>query len=191
MTLNGRASIRLAVFSDTHGHRKAMRDAVLNQGPFDLLCHLGDGVADGRAVAEEFGLPLQAVTGNEDFWEDFPERQTLVVKPWSFLLLHGHQTEINPFQPKEVWEHHLHQLAQTAGRAGARVLLFGHTHRAMLTELDSVVLCNPGEQHPGSTQPPTFAVLIVSPQTLEIRIMIRDGSETWRLQDSALFSAPD
>jgi len=185
------SSIRLAVFSDTHGNRKTMRDAVLTQGPFDLICHLGDGVADGRAVAEEFGSPFQGVTGNEDFWEDFPERRTLVIKPWSFLLLHGHQTEINPFQPKPVWDMHLRHLGQMAGRAGAGVLLFGHTHRTMLAEQDSVILCNPGEQHPGSSQPPTFAVLLVDPQALEIQIMVRDGPEVWRLQTSNLFRAPN
>ena len=38
--------MNILIVSDTHGNKRAMREAIFRQGPFDCLIHLGDGVKD-------------------------------------------------------------------------------------------------------------------------------------------------
>ncbi|MFC1822118.1 metallophosphoesterase family protein [Thermodesulfobacteriota bacterium] len=171
--------ITAAVFSDTHGNQAELRDAIFSNGPFDMIIHVGDGVLDGEAAAKEFGIKFCAVAGNEDLGLGFPEKKALEINRWSFLLLHGHQTEINPYQPKAVWEQHIQELCRVAARANAQVLLFGHTHQPMLMRKDGIILCNPGDQHRGSSDAPTFALLKVKSDSLDLRVMKKEGEKKW------------
>lgn len=181
--------MNVAIFSDTHGNKKAMREAMLNQGPFDMMIHLGDGVRDGDVVSKETDTPFLGITGNEDFGADFPEKRVLSINQWSFLLLHGHQTEINPFQLKRIWNEHIRHMCGLAGQADASVLIFGHTHQPLLEKKHGVILCNPGNQHLGSSQPPTFAIMKVNEDRLDIRIMKKDSRQGWNIDFSSVFNA--
>ncbi|MBU2550577.1 MAG: YfcE family phosphodiesterase [Proteobacteria bacterium] len=175
---------RLAVFSDTHGNRRVMPDVLGRLGPFDGLIHLGDGVADGREAARVLKLEFIGVSGNEDYGGRCPETRVLTIAGWTCLLMHGHQTEINPYQPPEVFDGYLAEMSAWTRAEGAGVLLFGHTHRAMLEKMDGIILINPGEQHLGSSQPPTFAVLDFRPDRLDVEILCRhqDGRFETRLR---------
>lgn len=185
----GSEKVNAAIFSDTHGNKKAMRGAMLDQGPFDMMIHLGDGVRDGEVVSKETGTPFLGVTGNEDFGTGFPEKRVLSVNQWSFLLLHGHQTEINPFQPKRIWDEHIRHMCRLAREEDAGVLVFGHTHQTLLEINHGVILCNPGNQHLGSSQPPTFVIMEITRDTLEIRVMKRNGNQGWHTDLSSVFKA--
>ncbi|MDY6853031.1 MAG: YfcE family phosphodiesterase [Thermodesulfobacteriota bacterium] len=189
MVKTGSKEIRVAIFSDTHGNKKAMREAMLNQGPFDAMIHLGDGVSDGEAVSREMGAPFLGVAGNEDFGTGLPEKRVLSINQWSFLLLHGHQTEINPFQPKQIWDEHIRHMCHLAQEEDAGVLFFGHTHQTLLEINHGVILCNPGNQHLGSSQPPTFVIMEITRDTLDIRVMKRAGAQGWRPDLSSVFKA--
>lgn len=170
---------RIAVFSDTHGHRNAMRSAVRNEGPFDVLFHLGDGVRDGMNISEEFEIPIYGVTGNEDYGMTLPDRRLVASEGWSFLLFHGHQMEINPYHSEEEWDRHFRDMAGMAARENVSFVLFGHTHQAVLRCFDGVVLCNPGNQYRGSSTPATFAALDLDGARLGIRIMEEAGEDRW------------
>ena len=170
---------RIAVFSDTHGHRNAMRSAVRNEGPFDVLFHLGDGVRDGMNISEEFEIPFYGVTGNEEYGMALPDRRLVASEGWSFLLFHGHQMEINPYHSEEEWDRHFRDMAGMAAREKASFVLFGHTHQAVLKCLDGIVLCNPGNQYRGSSTPPTFAALDLDGERMEIRLMEEAGEDRW------------
>lgn len=171
--------VRIAVFSDTHGHRNAMRSAVRDQGPFDVLFHLGDGVRDGMNISEEFEIPFYGVAGNEDYGVELPERRLVASAGWTFLLFHGHQMEINPFHSEEEWNRHFQDMAGMAAGENASFVLFGHTHKAVLKCLDGIVLCNPGNQYRGSSTPPTFAALDLDGERMEIRLMEEAGEDRW------------
>ncbi len=180
----------MAVFSDTHGNDREMRDAIMSQGPFDLMIHLGDGVLNGERVSKELNLPLVGVSGNEDMASGFPEKRVLNIRSWNFLLLHGYQTEINPYQPREIWDGHIRELCGMAEEEGVHILLFGHTHRPMLEKTQGIILCNPGDHHPGSTQSPTFVVIRLNPDTLEMKIMEKKDRGDWIMLQSRLFKSP-
>lgn len=183
--------IRAAIFADTHGNVKAVRQAVRDQGPFDILIHLGDGANDGRKVSKEFQIPFYGVAGNEDWDRRLPEKRLLKIHEWSFLLLHGHQTEINPYQDPAIYEGHLHEMRRMARMDKARVLLFGHTHRPLLRQSDGVIMCNPGEQHLGSTNPPTFALMTVSRLELDICVFRKQGPNRWTVHLNSGWRASD
>ena len=170
---------RAAVFADTHGNILALKDALQKNGPFDLVVHLGDGVEDGARASEEMGLEFQGVAGNEDFRTGFPETRVLELGHLNFLLIHGHQTDINPFQPKDIWDIHFEELCDWARSCGATGLMFGHTHKTYLEGTDDLVILNPGEQHPGSGRPPTFAVVELVDGEVGIEIRASDGNGSW------------
>ena len=171
--------IIVAVFADTHGNQGELLDAISNNGHINRIIHVGDGVLDGEAVAKKFGIDFFAVAGNEDLGLGFPDKRILTINGWAFLLLHGHQTDINPYQPKALWEQHIHELCRTAVQAHARVLLFGHTHQPMLVQKEDVILCNPGDQHRGSNEAATFALLTVRADSLDCRIMKKEDAGKW------------
>ncbi len=168
--------MNILVVSDTHGNQGAMREAISRRGPFDCLIHLGDGVKDGIAVAGELGIPFHSVCGNEDFDIAAPETLRLVLGCWTFFLMHGHQLDINAYQSSQVWEGHLATMADRARKNEAQVFLFGHTHQPLLTEVNGTVIGNPGDQYIGSALPASSAVIELTPDTLNIKIL-RQGRE--------------
>lgn len=167
---------RIAVFSDTHGNSRGVRDAVRHNGPFDMLVHLGDGVGDGESVAAEVGIVFRGVGGNEDHFRvtAMPAEDIFRVGPWTFLAVHGHQMEINPYHPESLWDTHVKEMARRAKRKDAHVFLFGHTHKFMLRKEDGIFICNPGDQYLGSQTPPSFAVIEADDHDLEIRILRKE-----------------
>lgn len=156
-----------------------MRQAIAELGPFDMMMHLGDGVLDGKAVAEAFHIPFYSIAGNEDLGHGLPETRVITISKWLFFLIHGFQTEAVHYKGEQAWERHINRLCQKAKQEKARVLLTGHTHEPFLEQAQGIILCNPGNQHMGSSSPPTFALIRVSEAELDISIMKRDGKKKW------------
>ena len=171
--------MNILVVSDTHGNQGAMREAIFRQGPFDCLIHLGDGVQDGIAVAGELDIPFHGVCGNEDFGVAVPETLRLVLGTWTFSLMHGPQLDINVYQSRQIWEGHLAAMADLARKKEAQVFLFGHTHRPLLTEVNGIVIGNPGDQYIGSALPPSLAVIELTPDIMNIKILRQEREGDW------------
>ena len=183
MTDSNNSAIRAAVFADTHGNINSLWNALEKNGPFDLVVHLGDGVEDGAQAAGEMGIEFYGVAGNEDFGSGFPETRVLTLGGMDFLLIHGHQTDINPFQPKDIWDVHFNELCDWARSNGTAGLMFGHTHKPYLEKTDELLILNPGEQHPGSRRPPTFAVVEAIDGKVEIEIKADEGNGVWEVTE--------
>jgi putative phosphoesterase len=166
--------MNICVVSDTHGNQNYIKEAIARQGPFDCLIHLGDGVRDGIVAAGQLNIPFYGVCGNEDFGVTLPDTLRLVLDSWTFFLMHGQQMDISVYQSPQVWDGHLAALAALARKEKAQVLLFGHTHRPLLTQVDGAVIVNPGDQYIGSATPPSFAAMKLSPETLNIKILLRE-----------------
>lgn len=168
-----------AIFADTHGNGDFMEDVVNNQGPFDLLIHLGDGFREGQQVAEKAGIRFCGVCGNEDFGCTAPEKKTISINQTAIYLMHGHQLDVNPYQSAGVWKRHYADLARIAGNAGAGVLLFGHTHKQALKKEQAVLICNPGDHYRGSTLPAGYARLSIQGNALRIGLYKRVADQQW------------
>lgn len=177
--------MRLAVFSDTHGNKEAIRDALQSEGPFDLLVHLGDGFEDGLSVSKETGVEFYGVRGNEDFNKiNITEELTFSVGNWTITAIHGHQMDINPYHSPSQWQQNFNTMVKWAKRKKSQLFLFGHTHCPDLREIRGIVICNPGDQYIGSTKAPSFAVVHAKNHLLTVQLMERFSKGIWHLKES-------
>ena len=126
--------MRLGIIADTHGLLRSQVFEVFNQ--VDHILHAGDiGPADLLTELEAIA-PVTAVFGNTDGWDlrnKLPEVVETRIEGFDFLLIHGHQFG-SPTPDR------LHEAYPQA-----EVIIFGHTHRPLLTTVDLVVTAmNPG-----------------------------------------------
>jgi putative phosphoesterase len=126
--------MRLGLIADTHGILRPSVHEVFEG--VDLILHAGD-VGDQEILAELSALaPVTAVYGNVDkgtLRRRLPRVATLEVDGFQFVLTHGDQLgSPNPEALKEAFPE-------------ADVIVFGHTHRALIHSLpDFTVVINPG-----------------------------------------------
>jgi len=170
---------RVIVFSDTHGNARYMREVLDQRGPFSMMLHLGDGFAEARHLADQNGMPFAGVLGNEDYGIKAPETRSLILCGKSIFLMHGHQMEINPYHDAAQWEKHYEALSRRAQNNGAEVLLFGHTHKALLHRHRGVLLANPGDHYIGSAFPATSLELVAGRETIRAILIKRQPQGQW------------
>ena len=109
------------IVSDTHGRADRL-SAVLSRTRADVLLFLGDGLRDLNVVPPE--ITVRAVRGNCDFFahDDAPETRVEDFGALRLFLTHGHRYGVKASTEAAIC---------AAAEAGADVLLYGHTHRAL------------------------------------------------------------
>lgn len=125
----------VGLISDTHGLvRSDVHDALAG---VELILHAGD--VGGQEILDELALiaPVRAVFGNTD-----PEDSHGLVQEISITIggvrvhvSHGH--EVGSPSP-----------AKLAERYDADVLVYGHTHRQLVTRIGGRLVINPGAAGP-------------------------------------------
>ncbi len=133
-----------------------MLEAVRTEHP-DQIIHLGDIQPDIRCLQKVFpDIPITSVPGNCD---GFTRGETTVEREWDgvrVLLGHGHQWNVKAGPERAVRE---------AESAGAQVLLFGHTHRALCRKEGNLWIMNPGTVG-GDRAEPSYGLLNTDGQTV-------------------------
>jgi putative phosphoesterase len=126
--------MRIGVISDTHG---LLRPEVFDVfARVDRILHAGD--VGPESLLEELGAiaPVTAVYGNTDGWalrSRLPQVATLELDGFTIVVTHGDQ--LGAPTPEKL------QLQFP----DAEIIVFGHTHRPVLTLVDTVVtVMNPG-----------------------------------------------
>lgn len=151
--------MRIGLISDTHGNLEAARRAwraMTADGDIDCVLHAGDFISDARALAAEWPVPVHAVRGNNDLWDTGDDVLTLELGGQRILLVHGHRHNVSRSRD-------LSTVAAAARQAGAQVAVFGHSHVPRVTEMDGVLLVNPGSpSRPRDGHGPTCAVLTIT-----------------------------
>ena len=136
----GEPNLKILVLSDSHRCVGAMYDAAMLEKP-DVIFHLGDHVSDAQELSYALDpIDFYEVKGNCDFGAQAPETILTELAGVRFFLTHGHLFGVKS---------DLASLRSEAGHAGAQVALFGHTHRALLQEVDGVCYLNPGAARDG------------------------------------------
>ena len=130
--------MRLGLIADTHGLlRPEVFAAFLG---VDRILHAGDIGEPELLIELETIAPVTAVWGNTDgaaLRDRLPEVVETRLEGFDFLLVHGHQ--VGSPSPEE-----LHRRWPAA-----EVIIFGHTHKPLLTIVDQVVtVMNPGGAGP-------------------------------------------
>jgi putative phosphoesterase len=148
--------MKILVVSDSHGDIRYLARALKQfVGKVDLIAHLGDGPDDLWPAAEAAGVRLprtEAVRGNCDGGDPglWP-RRLIGTSEKPILLLHGHS---------EGASEGMGRVVDAAQQSGAKLVLFGHTHRIFMEEYRGVLALNPGSiSRPRDRPRPSFAVV--------------------------------
>jgi putative phosphoesterase len=142
--------MRLGVISDTHGLLRPEVFDVFQQ--VDHILHGGDVGPPEILVELETIAPVTAVYGNTDGWDirtQLPQVATLQLDGFDIVVTHGDQFGVPT--PESV----------QAAFPSAEIIVFGHTHRPVLTLVDTVVtVMNPGGAGPRRFRlPPSVGIL--------------------------------
>jgi putative phosphoesterase len=147
----------IGLISDTHGLIRPEALAALKG--VDLILHAGD--VGGAAVLHALSAiaPIHAVRGNVDP-ADGPLRAAidLQLEGLRVHLSHGH--ELGSPTPSAL-----------AARYDADVIVYGHTHRALITQAGDALVVNPGAAGPARFNlKPTIGLLTLPAR--EARIVV-------------------
>ncbi|MDQ6888511.1 MAG: metallophosphatase family protein [Gemmatimonadota bacterium] len=142
----------IGLIADTHGLlRPGVAEALAG---VELILHAGD--VGGNEILDELSriAPTEAVYGNTDVPGD-PRLQASIVREVGGVSIHvSHGHEVGSPSP-----------AKLLARYPEQMLVFGHTHRPLVTRVDGRVVVNPG-----SAGPRRFDI-----RPSVARVSIRDG----------------
>ena len=122
---------RVGLISDTHD---MLRPQVFDvfEG-VDVILHAGDVGDDGILDELQAIAPVYAVRGNTDRLDNprLPARRALEISGVRIHVSHGHEVGAKP-------------ITLVAAYGNADVIVYGHTHRELITEEEGVLVVNPG-----------------------------------------------
>jgi uncharacterized protein len=149
----------VGLISDTHGLlRPGVHEALTG---VDLILHSGD--VGGSEILDELRLiaPVKAVFGNTDP-EDHPELTEAITVAIDGIRVHvSHGHEVGSPTP-----------AKLAVRYDADVVVFGHTHRPLVSRLGNQLFVNPGAAGPKRFDiTPSVARLTIDRGKAEVEIV--------------------
>ena len=125
----------IGVVSDTHGYLNPKVPELL--AGVEHILHAGD-IGDAGIIAELARIaPVTTVRGNNDRTGPeslFPEEVTVELDGWNFFLTHEVKVPKGPDDPS----------METYRKAGADVVVFGHSHIALQRQIGGVLFFNPG-----------------------------------------------
>ncbi len=128
--------MRILVLSDSHGDDSALRRALLSQPKAEVVIHLGDGEVEFQRARASFPEKMfLQVRGNCDWGSDLPVTGTYEVDGVKIFYTHGHAYGVKSG---------LYNAVCAAREQGAQVLLYGHTHKALMDYDDGLHILNPG-----------------------------------------------
>ncbi len=121
----------------------------------DAILHAGD-VTTGPVLEQLSAIaPVHAVRGNRDFFLRLPLDRVLEFGGVRLGLTHGHGGLLGYLREKVLYltvgyymPRYLRQVRARFTDPGLRAIVFGHSHRAVNTVVDGVLLFNPGSIAP-------------------------------------------
>jgi uncharacterized protein len=152
--------MRIIVVSDTHGNYLAPLSFLEETGA-DLLIHLGDEIADAKALEQIIDTPVLKVPGNCDPGAKEPRELLASIAGKKFFITHGDLYRV---------KNGIDRLAEKAAAMNAAAVLFGHTHKPSIQKQDGILLINPGNLMAGSNSK-SYAILTVTLSLLSDEII--------------------
>jgi uncharacterized protein len=149
----------VGLISDTHGLlRPGVHEALTG---VELILHSGD--VGGSGILDELRLiaPVKAVFGNTDPRDDPALTEEIVVAIDGIRVHVSHGHEVGSPTP-----------AKLAVRYDAEVVVFGHTHRPLVSRLGNQLFVNPGAAGPKRFDlTPSVGRLTITAGQAEVKIV--------------------
>jgi len=149
----------VGLISDTHGLIRP--DVHTALAGVELILHAGDVRGDDILDELELIAPVRAVRGNTDPLGDprLPEYVDLEVGGVRIHISHGH--EVGAPTPEKL-----------LARYDADVIVYGHTHKALVVNVDGRWVVNPGAAGPRRFDLlPSVARMVIRDHTVDITLV--------------------
>ena len=127
--------MRVLIVRDTHGRHTAFDKALKEAGKIDYLVHLGDTEGGEDYIEAVCGCPAYILAGNNDFFSDCLREMEIMFGHKKAFMTHGHYYNVS-LGPERI--------AEEGRMRGADIVMFGHTHRPYLEEINGLTVLNPG-----------------------------------------------
>lgn len=134
--------MKIVIVSDSHCNNEALRYAIRQEQPFDLLIHAGDvqGNIDAILPVRFREYEVVCVRGNCDYGTSYPAEDLIPIRGegWqrNIYVCHGHGYSVRRDDSL---------LLEAARRQLADVVIYGHTHMPVCYETaDNILVINPG-----------------------------------------------
>ena len=159
--------MKILIVSDTHGIDEGIEEAISLSRPFDMLIHCGD--VEGREYYIEAlsDTTCCIIAGNNDYFSDLDREVTLTLEGKHILVTHGHSYGVSM---------DIAGLVEEAVYRECDIVLFGHTHKPLVTNRNGVLVVNPGSlaypRQPGRR--PSYAIMTLEesrPPEVEIQYL--------------------
>lgn len=150
------------VLSDNHGKTKEL-ELILKKFPSACgFIHCGD-----NELSKELMAPFHAVSGNNDYYVEYPDDLVVNLDGVRIYVTHGH---LLPYGNR------INALAAIAKQKGCTIACTGHTHVFIDKDVDGVRIINPGSlfyNRDGSE--PSFAHVSVNEGEIKVtRLLAKD-----------------
>jgi len=149
----------VGLISDTHGLVRS--DVHTALAGVELILHAGD--VGGQEILDELELiaPVRAVFGNTDPEDSMGLVQEICITVGGLRVHVSHGHEVGSPKP-----------AKLAERYDADVLVYGHTHRQLVTHIGGRLVINPGAAGPRRFDlQPSVGRLTISGSEAEVEIV--------------------
>ncbi len=156
--------MRILVFSDSHGNRRAMERAVREQPTAEIILFLGDGAEEASEVQAALpkGKMMCMVRGNNDWCCSALDSDVLTVENKRIFFTHGHLLGV---------KYGLYQAVCAARSKEADILLFGHTHQSRMDYDDGLYIMNPGALSHSWNGAPSYGTIDLTPAGILMNIV--------------------
>ena len=127
--------MKILVVSDTHKKNDNYFKVLEQAGPFDMVIHCGDSEGSEYALSAAAECPFEIVAGNNDFFTDLPVERELRIGKYKVLVTHGHHYYVSMGTE---------MIREEARARGFDVVIYGHTHKPVISYGVDVTVVNPG-----------------------------------------------
>lgn len=125
----------VAVISDSHNNIKSIEAVKEYISKAEVLLFLGDGEEDLKSITENFKGKVYAVKGNCDVSNKNPQEMIIEIMGKKIFMCHGHRYNV---------KYEYNSIYYKGREIEADIVLFGHSHLAMIEEDENMIIMNPG-----------------------------------------------
>lgn len=129
--------MKVLIVSDTHRKDENLQKVIAENGPFDMLIHLGDSEGSEEKITSWAGkdCTLHMVLGNNDFFSNLDRELEVRIGKYRVLLTHGHYYNVSLG---------VERLEEEARERNVDMVMYGHTHRPFYQVNKGIYILNPG-----------------------------------------------
>lgn len=155
--------LRMLVFSDSHGDFMSMYEAIQKQPQAEIIFHLGDGVKEMEEIQSAFPTKnIFGVRGNCDWGSLLPYEGDAQIGGIRIFYTHGHLDQV---------KYGDYPLLQKARERKSNLVLFGHTHQALVRYEEGLHIMNPGSIGASRGSARSYGVVDLSPAGIAAHIV--------------------